>query len=287
MGCSTPTASRLRLASNVPWTVGKYDPRCAAVFSLAWRSAACADATSGLARSASATKAIEFCGTEQRPPVLGARLAAPEMFGRRRPRRHRAPPRLRPRAVRRCSDRRRAAPADENSGPRMPRSVAPSAAMALLRRVAGRSGRERRGGRRSSAGFRGRVGGPPAGRSPAAASRPGSGGISWARENFKISTGNTRSIKHRREQHAADHDQRQRPLHLRADAGRKRGRYQADAGNDASHHDRPQLRAAGLQHGGRHGQGPIPGSSGSTTRPGCRPWLQCRTRPRSRWPRKR
>src|SRR5271165_1231734 len=57
--------------------------------------------------------------------------------------------------------------------------------------------------------------------------------------------------QHGREQHAADDHERERPLDLRADAGRERRRNQADAGDDASHDDGPQLCAAGLQHGGR------------------------------------
>ena len=38
-------------------------------------------------------------------------------------------------------------------------------------------------------------------------------------------------------------------LHLRSYPARKRGRQQAHAGHDASHHHRPELGAAGLQHG--------------------------------------
>ena len=49
----------------------------------------------------------------------------------------------------------------------------------------------------------------------------------------------------RREQHAADHDDRQRLLHLAADRGRERGRQQADAGGDAGHQHRPHLQRAG------------------------------------------
>jgi predicted TIM-barrel fold metal-dependent hydrolase len=52
----------------------------------------------------------------------------------------------------------------------------------------------------------------------------------------------------RRQHHAGDHHDRQRLLHLRADAGRQRRRQQADAGDDAGHQHRPQLQFAGADH---------------------------------------
>ena len=46
----------------------------------------------------------------------------------------------------------------------------------------------------------------------------------------------------RRADQAADHDGGERPLHLRAGAGRDRHRHEAERGDQRRHHHRPQPR---------------------------------------------
>ncbi len=63
------------------------------------------------------------------------------------------------------------------------------------------------------------------------------------------SAGIRKTLMSRRARRAADDDQRKRPLRIRADAVRERGREKAQRGDERRHHDRPEPEHAPLPRG--------------------------------------
>jgi hypothetical protein len=179
------------------------------VLQCAWRSAACAACTSGLARSASFTRASSSSEPNKVHQLRGTSCSARKFCA--------APPApgadvVPAAAPRPCSGRPKAPAAGENSGPRRPRACA-----------------ERAASRGKPCCARDLHSASPRGRAASGAGLPAVEfcGSSCDFGEFQDEHRQHQQYQHRRQQHAAHHHQGQRPLHLRADARGESRRYQA------------------------------------------------------------